>query len=162
MDPASMNPEQLTSTPTKQDLLYEEFQTLAMKTHLQVQQREYIRGDLVEGMKFVPPFIAVKGPMVVINTGTSIFQLNARRLRRPLDTMDQEEPPDSCKRTGALVSWLSCECQIDVWELFSDNSYLSAKLGRQGLMVAAPADQRTKKAEGFSPQALQGFWSKIK
>ena len=29
-------------------------------------------------------------------------------------------------------------------------------------MVAAPADLRTKKADGFSPQALQGFWSKIK
>ena len=32
MDPASMNPEQLTSTPTKQDLLNEEIQKLAVKT----------------------------------------------------------------------------------------------------------------------------------
>ena len=32
LDPASMNPEQLTSTPTKQDLLNEEIQKLAMKT----------------------------------------------------------------------------------------------------------------------------------
>ena len=31
-DPASMNPEQLTSTPTKQDLLNEEIQKFAMKT----------------------------------------------------------------------------------------------------------------------------------
>ena len=31
MDLASMNPEQLTSTPTKQDLLNEEIQKLAMK-----------------------------------------------------------------------------------------------------------------------------------
>ena len=55
MDPASMNPEQLTSTPTKQDLLNEEIQKLAMKTHLEVQQREDIRRDLAERMKFVPP-----------------------------------------------------------------------------------------------------------
>ena len=45
--------------------------------------------------------------------------------------------------------WLSCGGQIDVWELFSDNSYLSAIVDRQGLMVAAPVDIRTKKAEGF-------------
>ena len=42
MVPASMNPEQLTSTPTKQDLPNEEIQKLAMKTHLEVQQRENI------------------------------------------------------------------------------------------------------------------------
>ena len=55
MDTASMNQEQLTSTPTKQDLLNEEIQKLAMKTHLEVQQREDIRRDLAERMKFVPP-----------------------------------------------------------------------------------------------------------
>ena len=55
LDSASMNPEQLTSTPTKQDLLNEEIQKLAMKTHLEVQQREDIRRDLAERMKFVPP-----------------------------------------------------------------------------------------------------------
>ena len=55
LDPASMNPEQLTSTPTKHDLLNEEIQKLAMKTHLEVQQREDIRRDLAERMKFVPP-----------------------------------------------------------------------------------------------------------
>ena len=43
LDPASMNPEQLTSTPTKQDLLNEEIQKLAMRTHLDVQHRGYIR-----------------------------------------------------------------------------------------------------------------------
>ena len=106
--------------------------------------------------------IAVKGPMVDIITGTFIFQVNASKQRRPLDTVDLEEPPDSCEGTGAPVLWLSREVQIDVWELFSDNSYLSAILDRQGLMVAAPVDQRTKKAESFSPQALQGFWSNIK
>ena len=50
-----MNPDQLTSTPTKQDLLNEEIQKLAMKTHLEVQQREDIRRDRAERMKFVPP-----------------------------------------------------------------------------------------------------------
>ena len=193
MDPASMNPEQLTSTPTEQDLLDEEIHMLAMKTQLEVQQREDLRRDPAEGMKFAPPdtrageqvfygqedpskiqqgrtsgkwlkveIIAVKGPMVVVNTGTSIFQTNTSRLRRPLDTVDLEEPPDSCERTGAHVLWLSCEGQIDVWELFSDNSFLSAILDRQALMVAAPADLRTKKAEGFSPQALQGFGQRLK
>ena len=58
--------------------------------------------------------------------------------------------------------WLCCEGQTDVWELFTDTCYLSALLDRQGLMVAAPVDLRTKKDESFSPQALQGFWSKIK
>ena len=55
MDPAFLNPEQLTSTPTKQDLPNEEIQKLAMKTHLEVQQREDTRRDLAERMKFVPP-----------------------------------------------------------------------------------------------------------
>ena len=55
LDPASVNPEQLASTPTKQDLLDEEIQKLAMRTHLEVQQREDIRRDLAERMKFVPP-----------------------------------------------------------------------------------------------------------
>ena len=94
--------------------------------------------------------------------GTFLFQVNARRLRRPLDTVDLEETPDSCERTGALMLWLSCEGRPDVWELFSDTSYLSAILDRQELMVAAPVDLRTKRVEGLSPQALQGFWSRIK
>ena len=106
--------------------------------------------------------IAVKGSMVVINTDTFIFHGSASKLRRPLDTVDLEERPESCDRTGAPVSWLSCEGQTDVWELFSDNSCLSAILDRQGLMVAAAVRQRTKKAESFSPEALQGFWPKMK
>ena len=55
LDPASMNPEQLTSKPTKQDLLSEEIQKLATKTHLEVPQRQDIRQDLAERMKFVLP-----------------------------------------------------------------------------------------------------------
>ena len=30
------------------------------------------------------------------------FQVNASRLRRPLDAVDSEEPPDSCERYGFL------------------------------------------------------------
>ena len=55
MDFASMNPEQLTSTPTKQDLLNEEIQKLVMKTNSEVQQREDVRRDLTEGMICVLP-----------------------------------------------------------------------------------------------------------
>ena len=55
MDPASMNSQQLTSTLAKQDLLNEEIQKLAMKTHLEIQQPQDIRRDLAERMKFVPP-----------------------------------------------------------------------------------------------------------
>ena len=46
--------------------------------------------------------------------------------------------------------------------MFSDHSYLSAILYRQGLQVAAPIRLRTKKAESFSPQLLQSFWHKLK
>ena len=76
---------------------------------------------------------------------------------KEMGTVDLEELPDSRERPRAPVLWLSCRCQIDVWKLFSDNSFLSAIFDRQGLMVAAPVDLRTKKAESFSPQLLQGF-----
>ena len=82
--------------------------------------------------------------MAVVSKGATTFQANISKLRRPLDTVDLEELPDSRKGAGAPVLWLSCEGQIDVWELFSDNSYLSAILDRQGLQVAAPIDLRTK------------------
>ena len=55
LDPTSMNPEQLTSTPTKQDLLNEEIHKMAMRSHLEELLRENIRRDLAERMKFVPP-----------------------------------------------------------------------------------------------------------
>ena len=55
--------------------------------------------------------IAVKGPILLISTGAYIFQVNASKLTRPLDTVDLEELPDSRERTGAPVLWLSCEGQ---------------------------------------------------
>ena len=116
-------------------------------------------GRLENGLKV--EILAVKGPMVVISTGASIFQVNETKERRHLDTVDLEELPDSRERTGAPVLWLSCEGQMDVWELFSDNSHLSAIIDRQGLLVAAPVDLKSKNTESLSPQLLQGFWSKL-
>ena len=77
-----------------------------------------------------------------------------------MDTVDLEQLPDSCEREGALVLWLSCEDQIDVWEMFSDTSYLSAILDRQELQVAAAIDLRTKKAESFLAAADTGLLAK--
>ena len=71
--------------------------------------------------------------------------------------MDLEELPDWRERATAPVLELNCEEQANVWEMFSDNSYLSAILDRQGLLVAAPIDVRTKKADNLTPQLLQGF-----
>ena len=79
-----------------------------------------------------------------------------------MDTVDLEELPDSRERARAPVLWFSCEGQTDVWEMFSDNSYLSAILDQQGLQVAAPIDLRTKKADIFWPQLSLGFWHKHK
>ena len=100
--------------------------------------------------------------MAVVNTSATIFQAKTSKLRKPSDTVDLEELPVSREQARAPVLWLSCEGQIHVWEMFSDNSYLSAILDRQGLQVAAPTDLRTKKAENFSPQLIQGFWHKLK
>ena len=77
-----------------------------------------------------------------------------------MDTVDLEELPDSCERAGALALWLSCEGQIDVWEMFSDTSYLSAILDRQEPQVAAAIDLRTKKAESFLAAADTGLLAK--
>ena len=98
--------------------------------------------------------------MVVICTGASNFQVNVSKLRRPLDTVDLEKLPDSRERTGAPVLLLCCEGQIDVWELFSDNSYLSAILDRQGLLVAAPVNLRTKKNRKLLTIAIAGHFVK--
>ena len=55
LDPTSMNPQQLTTDPNEQDKTNEELQTVAMKTHLEVQQREDIRRYLAANLKFIPP-----------------------------------------------------------------------------------------------------------
>ena len=81
MDLASVNPEQLTSTPTKQDLRNEEIHKLAMKAHLEVQQREDIRRDLAEGMKCV---------LLDLRAGEQVFiakKIRAKFMFRELATM---------------------------------------------------------------------------
>ena len=55
LDLATMDPQQLTNPPQATDKDNEELQKLAMKTHLEVQQREDIRRDFAEKMRFVPP-----------------------------------------------------------------------------------------------------------
>ena len=67
--------------------------------------------------------IAVMGPMAAVSTGATIFR-QTQAIRGDLRTLwDLEELPDSRERAGAPVLWLSCEGQIDVWELFSDNLF---------------------------------------
>ena len=105
MDPASMNPEQLISTPTKQDLLNEESQkvgyedtsrgpttrrhsprflrknevcasrSLSGRTSVCWQgDPSQIQQGRTSGKWLKVEIIAVTGPMVVTNTGSSIFR----------------------------------------------------------------------------------------
>ena len=60
--------------------------------------------------------------MAVVNTGATIFQANTSNLRKQLNTVDLEELSESRQRARAPVLWLSCEGQMDIWEMFSDNS----------------------------------------
>ena len=107
--------------------------------------------------------LAVRSSMVVICTGSSIFQVNASKSRRPLDTVDLEEVPDSREQTGAhLCCGFLANVKLMFGKLFSGNSHLSAILDRRGLSVTVPVDLGTKNSESFSPQLLQGFWSKLK
>ena len=62
--------------------------------------------------------------MVVISTGAFIVQVYVSRLRRPLDTLDLEELPIRVSVPGPPVLWLSCEGQIDVWEMFFRQFFL--------------------------------------
>ena len=96
--------------------------------------------------------------MAVIRTGSTIFlRKNISNLRRSLDTVDLEELPDSRERKRAPVLCPSCEGQAAVLEMFSDNSYLSAILDRQRLLVAAPRELTTQKAENFYATATAGL-----
>ena len=56
VDPAYINPEQLTSTSTKQDLLNEEFQKLAICKHISKSNSEKIVGEILqnEWSSFLP------------------------------------------------------------------------------------------------------------
>ena len=96
-------------------------------TGKKIRSKSSMDGNLVNWLKV--EIIAVKGPMAVISTGATIVQVNVSEL--DLWTADLEELRDSRERARAPVLWLSCGGQIDVWEMFSDNSYLRAILDRQ-------------------------------
>ena len=108
-------------------------------------------------MKFVPPDLRVGERVLYWHEDPSKIQQGGKSgkwlkveiiaVKAPMAVfVDLEELLDSRERIGVPVPWLSFEGQIDVRELFSDNSYLSAILDRQGLLVAAPEDLGTKRA----------------
>ena len=150
---------------------------MAMKIHLEVQQREDIRPDLAEGIKFVPPdlrareqvfywqadlnkikqgrksgrwlkveIIAVQGPHGCFQYRCYHISGKHKQAEETVDTGIWKIFRDSRDRARAPVLWLSCEGQLDIWEMFSDNLSLTGKDSQ----VAAPIDLRTKKAESFS------------
>ena len=141
-----------------------------MKTHLEIQQREDIRRDPAERMKFVPPdlrtgqhvFYWQEDPNKFQQVGWSFkfycfvqfFQVNARKPRRPLDTVDLEELPDSREGTGVPVLWLSREGQTDVWELFSDNSFSVPVLIDKDFQWQPQLTSELKKSERFFTTAV--------
>ena len=114
------------------------------------------------GKQLKVEIIAVKGPMVVISAGASIYQVNASKLRRLVNTgFGRTSGFAWANRSTCVVAffWRSKGCLGAVlWQI----SFWVLSLDRQGLPVAAPVDLRTKKRESFSPQLLQGFWSKLK
>ena len=176
MDPASMNPEQLTSTPRKQDFLNEEIQKLAMKTHLEVQQWENTRRDLAWKMKFVLPDLRVGDSVFCWQKDPSKIQQGRKSGKLLKVEIIAVKGHHGCYLYWCVhfSSWckhaektcghagFGCEGQTDARELFSDGSYLSAILDRQGPLVAAPVDRKNENSESFSPQLFQGFWSKLK
>ena len=119
LDPASMNPEQLTSTPTKQDLLNEEIQKLAVRTHLEVQQREDIRRDLAERM-FLPIFEQEKmcfiGKMIRTKSSQIAWQTASRRLQPKADNLI------TAVQTGKL---LDVDIHLDIRTLMEHKTFLS-------------------------------------
>ena len=97
--------------------------------------------------------------MAIISTGLLSFR---SKFRRPFDTVDLEELPDSCERTGALVLWLSCKGQADFGEMFSDISYFERHSWSTRTSGCSTSRRESKEIWEFSPQLLQGFWYKLK
>ena len=102
MDPASMNPEQVTSTPTKQDLLNEDIHMLATKTQLEVQQREDIRRDPADGMKCAPPDLRV---------GEHVFYW--------------QEDPSKIQQGRTLGKWLKVRLLLSVAPLIDNHPFVT-------------------------------------
>ena len=130
---------------------------------LLARRSEQIQKGLKSGKWLKVDIIAIKGPMAIISAGSTTFQANiSKQNKETFGYCGSSGIPDSRERTGVPVLWPLCKGRADVWEMFSDNSSLSAILDRQGRLVAAPTDLRTKKTENFTPQLLQGFWCKLK
>ena len=171
-----MNPQQLTTNKSNQDSTNQELQRIAMRTHLEIQQRDDIRRDLAASLKFIPAdlipgeevyywqddpskikqgkksgrwmkvrIIAVNGSMATINNGTAVMQVNSTKLRRPLEEIDLESA-DSRERANFTSYW-QCHSHgpLDVLELFSGSTNLSAACSQHGLQTGAPIDIRTKR-----------------
>ena len=49
-------------------------------------------------------YLARRSEMPVTSTGATIFHANLSKPRRPLDTLDLEELPNSRERAGGLLS----------------------------------------------------------
>ena len=105
---------------------------------------------------------AVKGPMVVISTGASIFSGKYKQAGKIFGHWIWK----NFRIRVSEQEHLCCGFLADVKLMFGSCSltilFLSAIFDRQGLLVAAPVNLRTKNAESLSPQLLQGFWSKLK
>ena len=191
MNPAFMNPEQLTSTSTKQDFLNVEIQKMTIQTHLEIQQREDLPGSCwtneVCSSRSPSGRVCFTGKEIRASFSKDENLGNGWRWRLLLSrvswllpvlippffrkmsasyedfwTLDLEDFLDSCGRRGAPVLWHSCDGQTDVWELFSDNSSLSVILDRQGLVVAVPVDLRTKKLETKYSKKKEVIWQQYR
>ena len=174
LDPASMNPEQLTSTPTKQDLLNEDLQKLAMTTHLQDQFSRRFRQILLNGWNFFFP-IFEQEKMCFVNKKIAKSSKDGSLANGwKWKSFQSKDPwqllvlaPLSFNQISAnwgdkrpQILWISKNFQtrvskqehLVVWllqEMFSQTSFLSAILD-----LARPVELRKKEAENFTTAGL--------
>ena len=143
-----------------------------MRTHLEIQQREDIRRDLAERMKFVPPDLRARENVFFLQQDPSKIhqgQKSGKWLNVEIIAINGANAAIQNWLQYLLgdhqILWIWKNFQTRVSEqehLFYGNSYWSAILDRQGPPVAAPTDLRTKKADNLTPQQLQGFGYKLK
>ena len=89
--------------------------------------------------------VAVKGSMATINNGTSVLQVNVTKLRRPLEEIDFEGISDSRERDEVTVLYSSSmHGTLDILELFSESTFLSAACASRGLRTGPPVDLKKR------------------
>ena len=112
LDPASMNPESHLEVQQREDICRDlaermKFVPPDLRAGENVFYWQEDPSKIQQGRKsgkwLKVETIAVKGSMAVVNTGATLFHANISKLRRPLDTLDLEELPDSRERAGVLV-----------------------------------------------------------